>query len=159
MVDPAIEYGFRIGFLDHGTKKRTTLKGVEIMLESDNELRNLFIYDGTCTICSKVALIISSINRDIKLCTSQDFSHIYTDLLSRKDFDENAVFLDQSGLVHKGYLAILEAGGLKKSKFHLLYLILDSHFMRLIGQFFYRMFANNRHRLQCGLHFRTHIQP
>lgn len=159
MVDPAIEYGFRIVIWDHGTKKWTTPKEVEIMLKSDNELRNLFIYDGTCTICFKVALIISRFNRDIKLFTSHDFSQIYTDLLSRKDFDENAVFLDQSGLVHKGYLAILEVSGLKKSKFHLLYLILDSHFMRLIGKFFYRMFAKNRHHLQCGLHCGTHIQP
>jgi predicted DCC family thiol-disulfide oxidoreductase YuxK len=128
-------------------------------MEIDNELGNLFIYDGTCSICFKVALIISRINRDIRLCTSQDFSHIYTDLLSRRDFDENAVFLDQSGIVHKGYLAILEAVGLKKSKFHLLYLILNSHFMRLFGKFFYRMFANNRHHLQCGLQCSTQNQP
>lgn len=127
------------------------------MLENENELNNLFIYDGTCAICFKVALIISSINTDIKLQASQDFSHVSSDLLPRKDFNENAVFLDQCGTVHKGYLAILEALGLKKSKFHLVYLILDSQFMRIFGKFFYRKFANNRHHLKCGLACKTHI--
>lgn len=125
------------------------------MRERDNELSNLFIYDGTCAICFKVALIISSINPDIKLRTSQDFIHIHNDLLPRKDFDENAVFLDQSGSAHKGYLAILEAVGLKKSKFHLLYIVLDSHLFRIFGNFFYRNFAKNRHHLRCGLKCKT----
>ena len=129
------------------------------MLESDNQKNSLFIYDGTCAICFRVASTISKLNPGIKLQTSHDFIQIRNELLPRKDFDENVVFLDQSGLVHKGYLAILEAVGLKKSKFHLLYLFLNSRLMRILGKFFYRLFANNRHHLQCGLECQTHIQP
>ena len=125
------------------------------MLESDNELSNLFIYDGTCAICFKVASTISKFNPTIRLHTSQNFSHVRNHLLPRKDFDENAVFFDQCGLVHKGYLAILEALGLKKSRYHLLYLVLNSHVMRIFGKFFYQKFANNRHHLPCGLKCKT----